>query len=351
MHKEPTAVICLSPYSGGMELDAILFAKKLVPYTKTIMIVQKDHFIDKKLQEDSLEFETISFFKSISPSIIFRTREIIKKYGIKNVVFFGASELKSLYFSFLGLDINLIIRHSTTKSRPKKDWFHRLIYSDVNYNISNSKHLENNVNYIIPFGKNSKSQFIYTSFNFNKPKNSVNDEIVLVHTGRVAEGKGQIDAIKACEVLYNKGINFKLYIVGALEKEYSKEFMDFFNTLTYKSNIELVGFTNDVSEYLKKGDIFIFPSYGEGLSLSFREALANNMICIAYDNTSFPELKELGLNFHLVKDRDINDLQNTLLSIVNGFEHEKKESSINYGLMKEIFSLEKEVNAYLKILE
>ena len=79
MHKEPTAVICLSPYSGGMELDAILFAKKLVPYTKTIMIVQKDHFIAKKLQEDSLTFETISLFKSISPSIFFRTRDMVLK--------------------------------------------------------------------------------------------------------------------------------------------------------------------------------------------------------------------------------------------------------------------------------
>ena len=351
MHKEPTAVICLSPYSGGMELDAILFAKKLVPYTKTIMIVQKDHFIDKKLQEDSLTFETISFFKSISPSIIFRTRDIIKKHGIKNVVFFGASELKSLYFSFLGLNINLIIRHSTTKSRPKKDWFHKLIYSNVNYHISNSKHLENNVKHIIPFGKNSKSKFIYTSFNFNEPIKSKNDKTILVHTGRIAEGKGQIDAIKACEILYKQNIDFKLYIVGAFEKEYKKEFMNFFNTVEYKKNIELVGFTNEVSKYLRKGDIFIFPSYGEGLSLSFREALANNMVGISYKNTSFPELKEIGLKFHLVEDRNINALQETLLSVVERLNFEQEEVSGNYVRMKEIFSLEKEVNDYLEILE
>ena len=145
--KQPTAVICLSPYSGGMELDAISFAKKLNPFMKTILIVQKDHFMEEKLQKDFMSYETISFHKTISLSIIINARRIIKKYGIRNVIFFGASELKSLYFSFLGLDINLIIRHSTTKSKPKKDWFHRLIYSNVNYNISTSKHLETNVNY------------------------------------------------------------------------------------------------------------------------------------------------------------------------------------------------------------
>jgi len=30
---------------------------------------------------------------------------------------------KSLYFAFLSLDINLIVRHSTTKSTQKKDYY------------------------------------------------------------------------------------------------------------------------------------------------------------------------------------------------------------------------------------
>ena len=223
--KKPTAVICLSPYSGGMELDAISFAKKLLPYTKTVLIVQENKFMHEKLKNDSMNYETISFFKTFSLSIIINARRIIKKYGIKNVIFFGASELKSLYFSFLGLDINLIIRHSTTKSRPKKDWFHRLIYSDVNYNISTSKHLENNVKYIIPFGKRTQSQMIYSSFEFSEPQYKEHDCITLVHTGRIADAKGQIDAIKASKILEDNNIDFKLYIVGGYDESYKGKFL------------------------------------------------------------------------------------------------------------------------------
>ena len=350
--KSPTAIICLSPYRGGMELDAISFSKKLAPHMETILIVKENSFMNDKLENDqNIAFETINFSKSFSLSIINTTKKIIKKYGIKNVVFFGASELKSLYFAFLGFDINLIIRHSTTKSSPKKDWFHRLIYSDVNYHISTSKHLERNVEYIIPFGENSKSKMIYSSFTFQDPKHIAHEGINIVHTGRIADAKGQTDAILACKTLIENKIDFKLFIVGGYDDAYKEKFLNFYQDIDYKDNIEFVGFTNNVAEYLYKADIFMFPSYGEGLSLSFREALANNLICITYDNTSFPELQELGLNFHLCKDRDIEDLSKNILSICQNVDKEKQATINNNTIIQTVFSEKKEISQYLKILK
>lgn len=350
--KSPTAVICLSPYRGGMELDAISFSKKLAPHMETVLIVKENSFMHDKLENDQIiTYETINFSRSFSLSIISTTKKIIKKYGIKNVVFFGASELKSLYFAFLGLDINLIIRHSTTKSTPKKDWFHKLIYSNVNYHISTSKHLERNVEYIIPFGKNSKSQMIYSSFSFNEPKHIEHDGINIVHTGRIADAKGQTDAILACKILIDNKIDFKLFIVGGYDDEYKEKFLKFYKNIDYKDNIEFVGFTDNVAQYLKKADIFMFPSYGEGLSLSFREALANNLICLTYDNTSFPELQDLGLKFHLCKDRDIEDLSKILLSVCKNIDEEKQATISNNNIIQTVFSEEKEIAQYLEILK
>jgi glycosyltransferase involved in cell wall biosynthesis len=352
INKSPTAIICLSPYRGGMELDAISFAKKLAPHMKTILIVKENSFMHDKLANDNnIAFETIDFYKSFSLSIITTARAIIKKYDMANVVFFGASELKSLYFAFLGLDINLIIRHSTTKSSPKKDWFHKLIYSNVNYHISTSKHLEKNIEYIIPFGKNSKSQMIYSSFEFNKPEHIIHEGINIVHTGRIADAKGQTDAILACKILIENKIDFKLFIVGGYDDEYKEKFLEFYKDIEYKDKIEFTGFTDKVTLYLHKADIFMFPSYGEGLSLSFREALANNLICLTYDNTSFPELQNLGLNFHLCKDRDIEDLSVKLLSVCKNIDEEKRKTIHNNSIIQEVFSKEKELEQYLKILK
>lgn len=352
--KNNTAIICLSPNFGEMELDSIKLSKKLAPFTKIVLVTKKEGFIDKNFskyffKENNVTLESINFKSSLSFNIFFKARKIIKKYNIKNVIFFGASELKSLYFSFLGLDINLIVRHGTTKSTPKKDFFHKLIYSKVNYHVSICKHLENNVKYIIPFGKNSKSILIYSSVNVFVAENIKNEKLTLVHTGRITEGKGQIDAIKACEILVQNNIDFIFYIVGGYEKNFEQKFLEFYESLEYKDKIILVGFSKEVEKYLSKSDIYIFPSYGEGLSNSFLEALSMGIMCISYDNTSFPELKNIGLDFELVENKNIDKLKESLLKIVKKeffFDTEK-----NRDIVKEFFSERNEIEKYLRILE
>jgi len=352
--KSNTAIICLSPNSGGMEIDSIKLAKKLSSYTHITMIAKKDHFIANKKETyvnvNGIKLETIKFSSNLSFSIIKNTREIIKKNNIKNVIFFGASELKSLYFAFLGLDINLIVRHGTTKSRPKKDWFHRLIYSNVNYHVSICKHLKKNVEYIIPFGKKTQAKLIYSSFDFEEPKQIKQDKLTLLHIGRIAQGKGQIDAIKACEVLVKNNIDFNFNIVGGFEESYEKEFMKFYEQCSYKDKINLIGFTSEVDIFIQKADIFIFPSYGEGLSNAFLEAISNNLVCLTYQNTSFPELQELGLYFNMAENKNIDNLKKKLLHIIQILDIEKNKSQKNHNLSKKLFALKNEMNNYLEIL-
>ena len=335
-YKKNVSIICLSPNFGGMEIDAIKLANKLSSYSKIILVAKENGFIAQKfdnncLNNQNISLETVKFKSSLSFNIIKIARDIVIRNNIKNVIFFGASELKSLYFSFLGLDINLIVRHGTTKSTPKKDWFHKLIYSKVNYHVSISKHIQKNLDYIIPFGKNSKSILIYPSVkNININKKEKNDKLTLLHTGRIANGKGQIDAIKACSILVENNIDFIFYVVGGFEKDYEKEFLDFYNNLNYKDKIILAGFSNEIEKYLEKSHIF-------GLK------------CISYANTSFFEFKALGFDFEMVENKNIEILKETLLKISKKevvFDIEKNKKIIN-----DSFSEDKEIREYLRILK
>lgn len=355
MHKNNTAVICLSPNSGGMEINAMKLAQKLSPYSNITLIAKKNSFIEnnytKYMLNSKIDIETIDFRSSLSFSIYSKTKEFIKKHNIKNVIFFGASELKSLYFAFLGLDINLIIVHSTTKSTPKKSFFHRLIYSDVNWHIAICKHLEKNVKKIIPFGKKSRSKVIYSSFDIEERQKAKSDILTILHIGRIAYGKGQTDAISACRSLVENKIDFEFLIVGGYENEkYKEEFLNLYGKIPYKKKIKLVGFTNDVKTFITKSDIFLFPSYGEGLSNAFIEALSSNLVCISYDNTSFSEFKELGFYTHLVKDRDIDELSEKLLFVSRNIDSEKLKSEPNFELAKNVFNIQQEIDSYLEIL-
>ncbi len=346
-------IICLSSNFGGMELVTIKLAKKLFPYRKIVLIIKEEGFIHKNFNKyfslsDKIDLETIKFKSTLSFNIILKARDIVKKYNIRNVIFFGASELKSLYFSFLGLDINLIVRHGTTKSTPKKDWFHKLIYSRINYHVCISKHIQKNIEYIIPFGKYTKSILIYPSIEIPNFKKRKNEKLTLIHTGRISQGKGQTDAIKACSILVENNIDFIFYVVGGFEKDYEKEFLDFYNNLDYKDKIILAGFSNEIEKYLEKSDIFIFPSYGEGFGNSFVEALSFKLKCVSYANTSFFEFKKIGFDFEMVENKNIDNLKQSLLKIVKDeikFDFEK-----NIELIKNIFYENQEVKKYLEII-
>jgi glycosyltransferase involved in cell wall biosynthesis len=351
--KQNIAIICLSSNSGGMEIDSIKLAQKLTKYASITLIAKEATFIAKeikRLKDPSISLETISFKSSMSLSLLLNARKVIREQKIKNVIFFGASELKSLYFAFLGLDLNLIVRHGTTKSRPKKDWFHRLIYSEVNYHVSICKHLKKNVEYIIPFGKQTKGKLIYSSCNFDKPKNIKKEKLTLVHVGRIAPAKGQIDAMKACQILIDNNIDFEFNIVGGFEESYEKEFMEFYENCSYKNKFNLIGFTDNVKYYLENADIFLFPTHGEGLSNAFLEALSYNLICLSYNNTSFPELMELGLYFKMVEHLNAKDLSSTLLETTKNLNNERDSCAKNHDRIKNLFSLQKEMEEYLKIL-
>lgn len=336
-----------------MEFDAIKLAKKLSPYTQITVIAKEGYYIaDSKntfVGINGITLETVSFLFTMSFSILFKIRRIVQEKGIKNVIFFGASELKSLYFAFLGLQINLIVRHGTTKTTPKKDWFHRLIYSDVNYHVAICKHLQNNVDFIIPFGKKTQSKLIYSSVQIDPFEKQESSKLTLLHVGRIDLGKGQADAIKACEILYENGIDFTFYLVGEIDQKYNTTFMELYESLPYRDNIKLVGYSDHLAEYYAKSDVFLFPSYGEGLSNAFLEALGHGLSCICYNNTSFPELKDLGFNFEIVDNKNISELKK---SVFNQTSLYRKQGNNHFNQIKiqNEFHPQGEITNYLQIL-
>ena len=354
-----TAIICLSPFYGGMEMDAFRIAKLLCKNTNITLIVKKNSLLEQQCKAEAdkfnIQLESVSFLKNLSLSIIFGVRKIIKNNNIKNVIYFGASELKSLYFSFIGINVNLLVRHGTTKSRSKKDLLHRLIYNKVNFHIAICEHLAKNVKTIIPFGKETQLEIIYSSLrnmptNIRKPQISTKETITLLHLARITDGKGQIDAIEACSVLYEMKKDFILRLVGDINPEYEQEFYTYLNSVPYKDAIKLEGFSSDVAQYYKESDIFIFPSKGEGLSNSFIEALSYGLVCISYNNTSFPELNDLGFDFFMAEHQNIDSLKDTVKSAINYIDTKPIPISSNIELCKNLFTEKRELKDFLKVL-
>ena len=340
-------------------MDSVRLAHLLRDSTIITMIIKKNSLIEKHyrklLEEHGITVIPVDFKFALSPTLVYQARKILRQQNIGNVIYFGASELKSLFFSFIGLDINLIIRHGTTKNSPKKDVFHRLIYSKVCWHVATSHHIENNIKKIMPFGRNSKSKVIYPSLRFETRRNPIssappNRKLELVHVGRITDAKGQTDAILACEALYLKRIPFRLRLVGEVDKSFYPQLEKILNKIDFSDSIEICGYTETPQDYLETANIFLFPSHGEGFGNAFIEALYFNLICIAYNNTVFPEFKKMGFSVLLAEHKDLDSLKAKILEACKAITQNENFTGNNKELCIKMFSKSREKSAFLKIM-
>ncbi len=357
-NKQPTAVICLSHHTGGMELAATKLANNLSKAVDITYIIKENTFIHEQCKSNpdyaNLHYETINFSTTLlSPSIIFGVRKIIQQNNIKNVIFVGASEMKSLYFAFLGLEINLIVRHGTIKSRPKKGLFHTLVYSKVNTHVAISKYMSGNVKFIIPFAKETKATVIVPSLGkeISSLEPTASDTLRLLHAGRVTSGKGIDKAIEACQVLYDNNIKFHFDNFGPADPKYAQQLQELLDSIEYKEYIHINGFTNKIYDEYPKHDIFIFPTPDEGYGNVMMEAISHGIIVLAFDNTAISNFGEMGFHIHLVEDKSLEALKERLLYIANNLKDEKEKARKNIERAKIVFAPQREVEEYLALLQ
>jgi len=356
MKKQKTAVICLSPINGGMELAAVKLARVLSSDVEIEFIAKKDSFIATKnehFRDYPIVLHTVEFSSNFSFKLIENLRKIFIQREIKNIIFLGASEMKSLYFAARNLGINFIIRQGSKKTTSKKDIFHKLFYSNVNHFVGNCEYIKQNILNILPIPQKAQVHRIYSSLKLQsdveyKIKNQVID---LIHVGRVHPGKGQLEAIKACDILYQNGYEFKLKFLGHIQDEnYYNMMKNYLQTLPYADAIDFVGYTSKVKKYLQQSDIFLFPSLGEGMSNAIIESLGFGLIPIIYNDTSSPEFKDLGFHIHLTQENSVTSLQKNLLDVVQNLDVEKEKAKENHALALKVFAPEREKQEYMELL-
>lgn len=102
------------------------------------------------------------------------------------------------------------------------------------------------------------------------------DDIAVISVGELNKNKNNIVIAQAMAEVNNKNLHYFLCGVGQEEaaiKSFAAE-----HGLT--ENIHFLGYRNDVKELLAACDIFVMPSFREGLSRSLMEAMACGLPCV-----------------------------------------------------------------------
>jgi len=350
--KSKISIICLSPYLGGMELDALKLADLLSLEFEISLCLRADSLLHSHVLQQSkidcknkFSIKTFKFFSNFSLPLIWRLRRFFCLEKVNILIVFGSSELKAIIPASLGLGIGLINLHGTNKNVFKKSLFHRLIYSKINAHIALSKTLLENIKFILPIYNHQILRVIPNYFSIID--NVIKDEqrsnnIEIIHVGRIVPGKGQWEALLAFKFAMAFNSNIKISFVGSVEDEvYYSKINEFLLENEMQKFVTFLGFQKDVNYFLKDANVFLYPSYGEGLPGVVFQAFSFGIPILCFENTVFPELLETGFSFCMVENLNQEKLNHGLKKILEDLASQKKLALNNIQIMKDFFSKEK----------
>jgi len=157
----------------------------------------------------------------------------------------------------------------------------------------------------------AKTGFSFNSDEVQSIRSKLKGDFVVGHIGALDDShKGQLQIIETAKRLSASHPEICFVLVGE-----GRDFELFKQQTASLDNITLVGQVDNVGDYLKAFDIFMFPSRHEGLGSILLDALDFGLPVIATDVGGISEIIESGVNGFLVKPDAIDDICESILSL------------------------------------
>jgi len=124
--------------------------------------------------------------------------------------------------------------------------------------------------------------------------------------------KGQLTIIEVAKRVATEWPNWQFLLLGA-----GKDAAVFRERIGSLKNIELIGFVDNVGDYLTAFDVFVFPSLHEALGSSVLDAMHFGLPIVATRVGGIPEFVEDGVNGFLIKRESPDELMAGIEKITN----------------------------------
>lgn len=275
---------------------------------------------------------------------------VINLKKVKDSKLIHAHETKAAqfaYFAFLRYKIPYLVTRRVDID-IKNNFFNRNIYLNSFTTVVLSSAIRERV---IKLNKNISTKVIpscYTKFSYDskkieKIKERFTGKFLIGNIGALEYSKGQdiiIDIARDFEQKYPE-IHFILLGTGKNEEQFKDKARNL-------KNITFEGFVNNVGDYIKNLDLFIFPTLSEGLGSILLDVINEKVPIIASDVGGIPDIIENNKTGVLIEPSNKEKL---MLSIEELYlDKEKSEFFVKNGFKNiEKFNLENMTNSYEEI--
>lgn len=114
------------------------------------------------------------------------------------------------------------------------------------------------------------------------------EAFIVGSVGRLTKVKGHEFFIKAMPSILNEIENCHFAIAG--EGPLKEDLMSLIKKNNLSNNVKLIGYTENIGEFLAMIDLFVMPSLSEGLPIALLEAMANGKPIIGSNVGGIPEV-------------------------------------------------------------
>lgn len=175
--------------------------------------------------------------------------------------------------------------------------------------------------------------------------------ISLLYVGNIIKEKGVFDLLKAMVIIQQSSLSkdVELIIAGvgkAMDdaKAYVQE---------HRLNVRFTGFVRDLekTEVFVQSDIFIFPSYYEGMPTSILEAMSFGLPVVTTRVGGLPDFFEDGVMGKFAEFRSPEHLAELTINLINDEDSRLKISQYNYDYSKDRFYSSKVASRLISITQ
>ena len=185
------------------------------------------------------------------------------------------------------------------------------------------------------FGKNGNFEIIKNGiaikkFEYNEEIRSLkreelglkDDEIVITHIGRFVLQKNHNFLVEIMKELVKLNSKYKLLLVGNGELE--QKIKEKIEKLNLKKNIKILGVRKDINSILQATDLFILPSFHEGLPVTLVEAQGAGLKCFISDSVT----REIDLECGLTEFISLNKSAQEWAEIIDNNKEYKRKNTV-----------------------
>lgn len=176
----------------------------------------------------------------------------------------------------------------------------------------------------------------------------IENKIVVLMVARAIWDKGIKEYYEAAEILKNRHTNIEFLLVGGTDKgNHSCANEDFLKS----GKVKWLGHRNDIVDITAVSDIYILPSYREGLPATLMEACSMSKPIVTTDTFGCRDVVDDEINGFLVPVRNSVKLAEKIETLINDENMRKVMGQKALEKAQNEFDVKKVVNQYMEYYE